>query len=80
MNEGRFELALVPRLSYNQWKEMYGGNLEDFSIHSLAYMLQCRQGDIDGKTRTSWQATLQDTIYNMKREGLDENDQTVQEL
>jgi hypothetical protein len=69
-----FELAPIPRLSYNQWQEMYGGTMEDFSIHSLAYMLQCRQGDIDGNTRVQWESKLTDTIYNVNREIKDDEE------
>ena len=77
MVERNFELAPVPRLSYNQWKEMYGGTMADFSVHSLAYMLQCRGDSLDSKTRAEWQATLQDTIYNVNREVEDESTNTM---
>ncbi len=62
-----FELAPVPRLSYNGFMEQFGGTMEDFSLHSLAYMLQCRQDTLDAQTRAEWEERLMDTRFNLNR-------------
>ncbi|CAB4152169.1 hypothetical protein UFOVP585_57 [uncultured Caudovirales phage] len=64
--ERGFELAPVVALSYNDFTELYGGSVEDFSLHSLAYMLQCRQNDIDDHTRVGWESRLVGTRYDAR--------------
>jgi len=41
--------------------------MEDFSLHSLAYMLQCRQDTLDAQTRAEWEERLMDTRFNLNR-------------
>jgi hypothetical protein len=67
--EREFQLAPVERMSYNMYMEKYGGTYEEFSVHCLAYMLQCRP-DVDERTRINWETRLMDTRYNALREEL----------
>lgn len=51
-------LDRIPPISYNEFVELYGGTYEEFSMRSLAYMLQ-QQPDLDSKTRSKWEAQLE---------------------
>lgn len=37
------EVDYIPPVSYNQYMEMYGGTYSEFSLRSLAYMVQQRR-------------------------------------
>lgn len=76
MMEGKFELRPVERMSYNEFKAKYGDSWEDFTIHSLAYMLQCRQADVDWHTRADWEEKLTGTRYDARaQEGQNDTDE-----
>ena len=48
----------IPPISWNQYKEEFGGTYEEFSIRSLAYLLQQRK-DMDQRTRGEFEKQLE---------------------
>lgn len=50
-------LGPIEPISYNEYMAQYNGTYEEFSMRSLAFMLQQRT-DLDERTRTEWQQQL----------------------
>ena len=63
-----FAPAPVEPLSFNEYQERYGGELRDFSIHCLAYMLQQKRPGLDPKMIAEWETDLMNTRYNLLAE------------
>lgn len=59
-----FQPVPVEPLSFKEFKEQYGGGYDEFSLQSLAYLLQQRREGLDEPTKTKWETTLMYTRYN----------------
>jgi hypothetical protein len=59
-----FKPIPVEPLSYREYVDQYGGGLEEFSLQSLAYLLQQRRDGLDEPTIVKWESRLMDTRYN----------------
>ena len=59
-----FSPVPVEPLSYREYVDQYGGGLKEFSVQSLAYLLQQRREGLDLETIVKWESQLMNTKYD----------------
>jgi len=59
-----FQPVPVEPLSFKEFKELYGGGLEEFSVQSLAYLLQQQREGLSKEMIAKYESRLMDTRYN----------------
>jgi len=64
MSAEGFRPAPVEPLSFNKFEALYGGGIEEFSIHSLAYRLQQLRSELSPEVVQETEGQLMHTRYN----------------